>query len=80
MPVWGNTSPTDRVRATLAQFWRGRDVGIVYGAIVIVASLWIGLHSDATVRKLVENVSTNLDNMRAIRSRCWRPARSWCRR
>ena len=49
---------------TLARFWRGRDIGIVYGAIVIVLSLWIGLHSDAAVRKLVESVSTNLDNMR----------------
>ena len=57
--------PDRRVLTTLARFWRGRDIGIVYGAIVIVVSLWIGLHSDATVRKLVENVSTNLDNMRA---------------
>lgn len=58
--------PTDyRPRTILARFWRGRDVGIVYGLIVITASTWIGLHSDATVRKLVESVSTNLDNMRA---------------
>ena len=57
--------PDRRVLTTLARFWRGRDVGIVYGAIVVVVSLWIGLHSDATVRKLVESVSTNLDNMRA---------------
>jgi hypothetical protein len=40
-------------------------VGILYGVIVVVASLWVGLHSDATVRELVETVSTNLDNMRA---------------
>ena len=40
-------------------------MGIVYGVIVVVASLWVGLHSDATVRELVETVSTNLDNMRA---------------
>jgi rhomboid family protein len=60
-----HTQPDRRVLTTLARFWRGRDIGIVYGAIVIVLSLWIGLHSDATVRKLVENVSTNLDNMRS---------------
>lgn len=57
--------PGRRVPATLARLWRGRDVGIVYGVLVVIASLWIGLHSDATVRKLVEGVSTNLDNMRA---------------
>ena len=57
--------PDHRVLTSLARFWRGRDIGIVYGVIVIVVSLWIGLHSDATVRKLVESVSTNLDNMRA---------------
>ena len=65
MPPWSNTSRTAGSQPTLAQLWRGRDVGIVYGVIVIIASLWIGLHSDATVRTLVENVSTNLDNMRA---------------
>lgn len=54
-----------RVTRVLAEFWRGRDVGIVYGLIVIVASTWIGLHSDATVRALVQSVSTNLDNMRS---------------
>lgn len=59
------TQPDRRVLTTLAGFWRGRDIGIVYGAIVTVISLWIGLHSDATVRKLVESVSTNLDNMRS---------------
>jgi hypothetical protein len=59
------TQPGRRVLTTLARCWRGRDIGIVYGAIVIVISVWIGLHSDATVRKLVESVSTNLDNMRS---------------
>lgn len=58
--------PTERsISTTLAEFWRGRDVGIVYGLIVIIASTWIGLHSDLAVRRLVENVSTNLVNMRS---------------
>ncbi|HYI56743.1 MAG TPA: rhomboid-like protein [Microlunatus sp.] len=57
--------PWRSMRTTLAGFWRGRDVGIVYGVIVIIASTWIGLHSDLTVRRLVEDVSTNLDNMRS---------------
>ena len=65
MPDVEQPQPDRRAPTTLARFWRGRDIGIVYGAIVIVASLWIGLHSDAAVRKLVENVSTNLDNMRS---------------
>jgi hypothetical protein len=53
------------VGRVLADLWRGRDVGIVYGLVTIVASTWIGLHSDLTVRRLVESVSTNLDNMRS---------------
>ena len=57
--------PWRSMRTILAGFWRGRDVGIVYGVIVIIASTWIGLHSDLTVRRLVEDVSTNLDNMRS---------------
>ncbi|HEY5978096.1 MAG TPA: rhomboid-like protein [Microlunatus sp.] len=60
-----HTQRDRRVLTTLAGFWRGRDVGIVYGVIVVVVSLWISLHSDAAVRALVESVSTNLDNMRA---------------
>lgn len=49
----------------MVEFWRGRDVGIVYGLIVIIASTWIGLQPDPVVRQLVENVSTNLNNMRS---------------
>ena len=65
MPGVEQPQPDRRVRSSLARFWRGRDIGVIYGAIVIVASLWIGLHSDLAVRKLVENVSTNLANMRS---------------
>ena len=50
---------------TAAGFWRGRDVGIVYGLIVVIASTWIGLQPDPVVRQLIENVSTNLNNMRS---------------
>lgn len=63
--VESQTSRRRSVGQALAGIWRGRDVGIVYGLIVVVASTWIALHSDLTVRRLVENVSTNLDNMRA---------------
>lgn len=49
----------------MAEFWRGRDVGIVYSLIVIVASTWIAAHPSSEVRVLIENVSTNLDNMRS---------------
>ncbi|MDN5762411.1 MAG: hypothetical protein L0H41_08865 [Microlunatus sp.] len=49
----------------LAELWRGRDVGLSYGAIVVVASLWINLQSGPTARRIVENVSTNLENMRS---------------
>ena len=61
----GQSQRDGRGLAALAAFWRGRDIGIVYGAIVVVVSTWIGLHSDVAVRRLVESVSTNLENMRA---------------
>ena len=53
------------IRKTLADFWRGRDVGIVYGLIVIIASTWIAAHPRSEVRDLIQNVSTNLNNMRS---------------
>ena len=65
MPLVEDLAPDRRHSTLLFRLWRGRDVGIVYGLLVTVVSLWIGLHSDATVRTLVEGVSTNLDNMRA---------------
>lgn len=49
----------------MADFWRGRDIGIVYGLLVVIASLWVNLHPAPEVHKLVEQVSTNLSNMRA---------------
>jgi hypothetical protein len=61
----GQSQRDGRGLTALAAFWRGRDIGVVYGIIVIVVSTWIGLHSDVAVRRLVESVSTNLDNMRA---------------
>ena len=54
-----------RRRSKIARFWHGRDVGIVYGALVIVVSVWIASHPDAQTRALVERVSTNLNNMRS---------------
>jgi hypothetical protein len=65
MPSVESPQPDRRVATLLARLWRGRDVGIVYGLVVTVVSTWVGLHSDATVRRLVESVSTNLDNMRS---------------
>ena len=49
----------------VADFWRGRDIGIIYGLIVIIASTWIAAHPQSEVRDLIQNVSTNLDNMRS---------------
>lgn len=69
--AWGENAPVNEQRThrgprrLLADFWRGRDIGIVYGVIVVVASLWINLHSEPQVRQLVEQVSTNLNNMRS---------------
>lgn len=54
-----------RLSQVLADFWRGRDVGIVYSIIVIGASVWIALHPAPQTAALVESVSTNLENMRS---------------
>ena len=53
------------VRRIVSDFWRGRDVGIIYGLIVIIASTWIAAHPRSEVRELIQNVSTNLNNMRS---------------
>lgn len=48
----------------IVKLWSGRDVGIVYGFVVVVASLWVNLQGGPQTRILVEQVSTNLSNMR----------------
>lgn len=53
------------LRARIAGLWRGRDIGIIYSCIVIAASTWIALHSRPRERLLIEQVSTNLENMRS---------------
>lgn len=52
-----------RTRTRIVGLWRGRDVGVVYGLLVIVVSVWIAIHPDPQVRLLVEQSSTNLSNM-----------------
>ncbi len=65
MPYVEHTQPDRRV-ATRSPGCGGVATSASSTAlIVIVVSTWIGLHSDATVRRLVESVSTNLDNMRS---------------
>jgi hypothetical protein len=65
MPPVAEQHASRSARHRLADFWRGRDIGVVYSAIVVIASLWVNLQPAPETRQLVEQVSTNLNNMRS---------------
>jgi hypothetical protein len=51
-------------RSLLRRLWDGRDVAIVYAAIVLVVGLVIALLPSGEMAEVVEKCSTNLANMR----------------
>lgn len=52
------------MRHQVRELWRGRDVALVYGAVVVVIGIVVAVQPPALLRHIVSSSSTNLVNLR----------------